>query len=103
MAILHDRRAVFFPCLRNHVSAIQGAPMHASRFTALLSRAAVVAAVVSSALFSPAQNSMLQQRIQEIKQSTAANKKALARYTWEEQQTISLKGEVKKIQTFLVR
>ena len=46
---------------------------------------------------------MLQQRVQEIKQSTAANKKALARYTSEERRTISLKGEVKKIQTFLVR
>jgi hypothetical protein len=77
--------------------------MLAPRFTALLSRAAVVAALVPSALFVPAQNSMLQQRVQEIKQSAAANKRALARYTWEEQQTISLKGEVKKTQIFLVR
>ena len=51
----------------------------------------------------PAQNPQLQQRVQEIKQASAANKRALARYTWEEQQTISLKGEVKKTQTFLVR
>ncbi len=70
--------------------------MLAPRLTALLSRSAVFAVLISSALFVPAQNSMLQQRVQEIKQSAAANKKALARYTWEEQQTISLKGEVKK-------
>jgi hypothetical protein len=50
-----------------------------------------------------AQNPQLQQRVQEIKEASAANKKALARYTWEEQQTISLKGQVKKTQTFLVK
>jgi hypothetical protein len=50
--------------------------MSAPRFTALLPRAAVVAALISSALFIPAQNSLLQQRVQEIKQSAAANKKA---------------------------
>ncbi len=76
---------------------------HASRFRPILAKTAVFAILASSTLFTPAQNSMLQQRVQEIKQSTAANKKALARYTWEEQRTISLKGEVKKIQTFLVR
>jgi hypothetical protein len=58
---------------------------------------------IAPTLFTPAQNPQLQQRVLEIKQSAAANKKALARYTWEEQQTISLKGEVKKTQTFLVR
>lgn len=63
----------------------------------------ILLSLISSALFISAQNPQLQQRVQEIKQSTAANKKALARYTWEEKQTISLKGEVKKTQTFLVK
>jgi hypothetical protein len=39
-----------------------------------------------------AQNPEMQQQIQ---QSVAANKQRLAHYTWQEQQTVSLKGEVK--------
>jgi hypothetical protein len=49
-----------------------------------------------------AQNPQLQERLTEIKQASAANKQALARYTWQEQQTISLKGEVKKTQLYQV-
>lgn len=74
----------------------------ASRLHSVLSKA-VLLAFTASSLLSPAQNPQLAQRVQEIKQSTAANKQALAKYTWEEQQTISLKGEVKKVQNFLVR
>jgi hypothetical protein len=50
-----------------------------------------------------AQSPEMQQRLTDIKQSSAANKQALSRYTWTEQQTISLKGEVKKTQQFQVR
>jgi hypothetical protein len=50
-----------------------------------------------------AQNPELQEKLAQIKQSSAANKQALAHYTWLEQQTISLKGEVKKTQQFQVR
>ncbi len=50
-----------------------------------------------------AQNPALQQRLAELKQSSAKNKQALARYTWLEQQTISLKGQVKKSQQFQVQ
>jgi hypothetical protein len=50
-----------------------------------------------------AQNPGLQEKLAQIKQSSAANKQALAHYTWLEQQTISLKGEVKKTQQFQVR
>ncbi len=42
-----------------------------------------------------AQNPELQQKLSEIKQSAAANKQALAHYTWQEQETIAIKGEVK--------
>ncbi|HEY6292639.1 MAG TPA: hypothetical protein VI455_13910, partial [Terriglobia bacterium] len=45
----------------------------------------------------------LQERLTEIKQAVAANKQALARYTWQEQQTVSLKGEVKKQTLYQVR
>jgi hypothetical protein len=50
-----------------------------------------------------AQNPALQEKLTAIKESSAANKQALAHYTWLEQQTISLKGEVKKSQQFQVR
>jgi hypothetical protein len=45
----------------------------------------------------------LQQRIAEIKAEAANNHKALMSYNWTEQVTISLKGEVKKVQNNLVR
>ena len=50
-----------------------------------------------------AQNPELQQKIAEVKQAIAANKQALAKYTWVEQVTISLKGEQKKQEHFQVR
>jgi len=50
-----------------------------------------------------AQNPQMQERVAEIKQSMAQNKQALAQYTWQEQRTISIKGDVKKQQQFLVR
>jgi len=49
------------------------------------------------------QNPDLQQKIAEVKQAAAANKQALAQYTWVEQTTISLKGEQKKQQHSQVR
>jgi hypothetical protein len=49
-----------------------------------------------------AQNPQMQQKVAEIKQASAANKQALARYTWQEQQAISLKGEVKKTVSYQV-
>lgn len=50
-----------------------------------------------------AQNPELQQRVAEIKEASAKNKQALAQYTWQEQVTISLKGEQKKQEHFQVR
>jgi len=50
-----------------------------------------------------AQNPELQQKVAEIKETAANNKKALAQYTWVEQVTISLKGEQKKQEHFQVR
>lgn len=53
-------------------------------------------------LSSRAQNPQVQQQVQELKQCMAANKQALSQYTWQEQQTVSHKGEVKKQQLFQV-
>lgn len=50
-----------------------------------------------------AQNPQLQERVAEIKQSMAQNKQALAQYIWQEQETISIKGEVKKQKLFQVQ
>lgn len=44
----------------------------------------------------------LQERVAQLKESQAQNKKNLATYTWQEQDTISLKGEVKKVEKFQV-
>ncbi len=49
-----------------------------------------------------AQNPELQQRLAEVKEASAKNKQALATYTWQERDTISLKGEVKKQESFQV-
>ena len=50
-----------------------------------------------------AQNPQLQQQVANIKESMAKNKQSLAAYSWNEQVTISLKGEQKKQQHFQVR
>jgi hypothetical protein len=42
------------------------------------------------------QAALLQQRVAELKESTAKNKQALAQYTWVEKVTVYLKGEQKK-------
>ncbi len=62
----------------------------------------ILAALLLSALPFQAQNPELQQKVAEIKEASAANKMALAHYTWQEQQTISIKGEVKKQQVYQV-
>jgi hypothetical protein len=50
-----------------------------------------------------AQGSELQQRVAEIKEGVARNRQALMSYSWNEQVTISLKGEEKKQEHFQVR
>jgi hypothetical protein len=68
--------------------------------TATLSIAlCVLVAPLSEAI---AQNPQMAQKVAEIKQASTANKQALARYTWQEQQAISLKGEVKKTVSYQV-
>lgn len=50
-----------------------------------------------------AQNPRLEERVVEVQQAAAANEEALAFYTWQEQQTISIHGEVKKQTLFQVQ
>jgi len=49
------------------------------------------------------QNPELQQRVAEVKEYLSLNKMVLAHYTWQESQTTSVKGEVKKQQLFQVQ
>ena len=48
------------------------------------------------------QNAGLQERLAQVKTASAANKRALSHYNWQESVTTSIKGEVKKQQLFLV-
>jgi hypothetical protein len=50
-----------------------------------------------------AQNPEIQQRLAEVKESAARNKQALAAYTWQQQETIAIKGDVKDTKVFRVR
>lgn len=50
-----------------------------------------------------AQDPQLQQKVAEIKQYLSLNKQAIALYTWQESQTTSVKGEVKKEELFQVQ
>ncbi len=62
-----------------------------------------LAVIVGSFTPATAQDAALQSRLAEVKQASAANKVALSGYNWQESQTISIKGEIKKQQLFLVR
>jgi hypothetical protein len=50
-----------------------------------------------------AQNPRLEERVAEVQRAAIANEKVLASYTWQEQQTITINGEVKKQTLFQVQ
>ncbi len=78
-----------------------------SSLRASLAASALLAAAVLLLLWvvqrAMAQDPELQQKLAAVKESAAKNKQELAQYAWTEQQTISLKGEVKKRTTYEVR
>jgi hypothetical protein len=49
-----------------------------------------------------AQNPEVQQRVAEVKQNAAKNKQALSQYSWQQQQTTAIKGNVKDTKVFQV-
>jgi hypothetical protein len=76
-----------------------------NRLTSLISIVAISAAACAllfPAVQAAAQDGQMAKKIADIKSAAAANKQALARYTWQEQQVISLKGEVKKTVSYQV-
>jgi hypothetical protein len=64
---------------------------------------AIVALSIPSATTLCAQLGNLQAEVGDLKESAAKNKAALAKYTWTERVTISLNGQEKKQERFLVR
>jgi preprotein translocase subunit YajC len=78
--------------------------------TAAFFRGAVITlctAGSSAAAQNPSQNpagpiSELQQKLAEVKQAAAENKRALAHYSWQQQETIAVKGNVKDTKMFQV-
>jgi hypothetical protein len=74
------------------------------RFINSTAIAATIAAVTLAAVApAAAQNPQLQEKLAAVRQSIATNKQALAQYTWQELQTISVKGEVKDTKTYQVQ
>jgi hypothetical protein len=79
---------------------------HKVKKTAYLETLLTLCVMAGGAVFTYsllAQSPELQQKFAAIKEASAKNKQALAQYTWMEQDTISLKGEVKKQEHFQVR
>jgi hypothetical protein len=71
--------------------------------TEVIFAVAIVASMELASLPATAQNPEVQQRLADVKEASAKNKQSLATYTWQEQDTISVKGEVKKQESFQVQ
>jgi hypothetical protein len=63
---------------------------------------AMLAFAFVAGVLSFAQNPQLEEKLMAIKQKMAANKQALAQYTWTETETISIKGDVKDTKIYQV-
>lgn len=62
----------------------------------------IIALLPATRQFAAAQNPEVQQRVAELKEATAENKQALAHYSWQQQQTTAIKGNVKDTKLFQV-
>ncbi len=69
--------------------------------------ALILAAAISTAVLAttpaPAQNPQMADKLMAIKDAQAANKQKLAQYTWQETETISIKGSVKDTKVYQVQ
>ena len=71
-----------------------------------ISHALTVGAIVMvglSGVIAAAQNQQMEQKLMAIKQAQATNKQKLAQYTWQETETISIKGNVKDTKVYQVQ
>lgn len=72
--------------------------------SAILRKAFPLAFVVLLAgLFAIAQNPQLEQRVMALKQNQEINRQKLAQYTWQETETISIKGDVKDTKVYQIQ
>jgi hypothetical protein len=79
---------------------------HIERTLEIARLGVTISLLAASLFFHPllrAQNAELQQRVADLKDSTARNKQALAQYTWIENVTVSVKGQERKQERFQVR
>jgi hypothetical protein len=65
--------------------------------------AAAIATVTLFGISVYAQSPQMEEKLMAIKQNMAANKQKLAQYTWQETETISIKGDVKDTKTYQVQ
>jgi hypothetical protein len=63
----------------------------------------VISAFWSSSVIALAQDPAVEQKLMAIQQASEANKQKLATYSWQETETISLKGSVKDTKVYQVR
>ena len=54
-------------------------------------------------IYAAAQNQQMEQKLMAIKDAQAANKQKLAQYTWQETETISIKGNVKDTKVYQIQ
>ncbi len=64
---------------------------------------AFLSAVLLGCVAAVAQNPQMADKLMAIRQAQAANKQKLAQYTWQETETISIKGEVKDTKIYQVQ
>jgi hypothetical protein len=62
-----------------------------------------VAAMLTAVPPASAQSPQVQEKVAALRQSITANKQAIAQYTWQEMETISVKGEVKDTKNYQVQ
>ena len=65
--------------------------------------AAVAGLIVLSGTIAMAQSQQVEEKLMAFRQNQAANKQKLAQYTWQETETISIKGEVKDTKVYQVQ
>jgi hypothetical protein len=106
-----DRRAIKSSRCESDAAAISCQKSPEIR-TLVSGRLIAVTAVLTAGLFAlttlkplraAAQNPRLEERVAEVQRAAVTSEEALASYSWQEQQTISVNGEVKKQTLFLVQ
>jgi hypothetical protein len=73
------------------------------KFVKLTQAVALSSLILLSGTIALAQSQQLEEKLMALKQDQATNKQKLAQYTWEETETISIKGSVKDTKVYQVQ